>query len=53
MTRDALGQRLQQRRHMADPARHDRAVDRHALARVDAGLAMQGEMIAILSGIAE
>lgn len=47
MTRDALGQRLQQRRHMADPAGHDPAVDRHALASINAGLAMQRKMIAI------
>lgn len=47
MTRDALGERRQQRLHMADPAGHDRAVDRHALARVNAGLTMQRQMIAI------
>jgi hypothetical protein len=29
VTRDPLGQRLQERRHMTDPARHDGAVDLH------------------------
>jgi len=47
VTRDPLGQRLQERRHMTDPARHDGAVDLHPAAPVNVGLAMQREMIAI------
>src|SRR5277367_3262157 len=47
MTRDPLNQGLQERRHMTDPARHDRAVDLHPAAPVNVCLAMQREMIAI------
>ena len=47
VTRDPLGQGLQERRHMTDPARHDGAVDLHPAARVNVGLAMQPETIAI------
>ena len=47
MTGNPLGQRLHQRRHMTDPARHDGAVDLHAAASVNVGLAMQRQMIAI------
>ena len=47
MTRDPLGQGLQERRHMTNPARHDGAVDLHPAARVNLGLAIQREMIAV------
>lgn len=47
MTRDALGQRLQLRYHMPTQPGHHGAVDLHALAGVDVGLAVQRKMIAI------
>ena len=47
VTRDPLGQGLQEGRHMTDPARHDGAVDLHPAARVNVGLAIEREMIAI------
>jgi len=42
-----LCQRLQQRRHVADPARHHGAIDLPPAARINGGLAMQRQVIAI------
>ena len=43
----AAAQGFEQRRHMADPIGHDRAVDIDAVARINLGLTMQRQMIAI------
>ena len=48
MALDPLAQGFEQSGETADPARHDRTVDLNAAAGVDAGLAMQRQMIAKL-----
>ena len=45
---DGIGQRLQQRRRLADPAGERRAVEIDAIAGEDPGLAIQRQVIAVL-----
>ena len=48
MAPDGIGQGLQQRRRLADPAGQRRAVEFDALAGEDAGLTVERQVIAIL-----
>ena len=46
---NGFDQRRGQRRHLADPSRHGGAIELDALARIDPGLPVQRQMIAIFA----